>query len=90
MPLYNYEPCNNEACSRTKEPFKAMGKMSESDKPAPCPECGELCPRLSNDWCRNFKLVGSGWFSTGYSTNAQQVSLEVDNRIARKNGGSGE
>ena len=87
MPSYNYE-CSNENCETNI--YSQTRSMSEYKEPARCPMCDELNERLNNDFCKNFKLVGGGWESTGYSTNAQQVSLEVQNRINRKNAGSGE
>jgi putative FmdB family regulatory protein len=38
MPLYTY------ACDQHGE-FSAWGKMSESDRPQPCPDCAEPAPR---------------------------------------------
>lgn len=39
MPLYDYH------CDSCGE-FTAWGKMSESDHPAACPECGAASPRM--------------------------------------------
>ncbi len=39
MPTYNYE-C--ETCG----PFDDSHPMAEFDKPQPCPDCGDLAPRL--------------------------------------------
>ncbi len=39
MPTYDYE-C--ESCG----PFSENRPMAEFDKPQPCPDCGELAPRL--------------------------------------------
>lgn len=87
MPSYNYR-CKNENCEI--DIYSQTRPMSEYMEPARCPHCDELNERVNNDFCKNFKLKGGGWYSTGYSTNAQQVSLEVQNRINRKNAGSGE
>ena len=87
MPAYNYS-CLNANCET--QIFTLNRPMSEYKEKGECPECKEACERASNDFCKNFKLKGGGWFNTGYSTNAQQVGLEVEQRISRKNSGSGE
>lgn len=66
MPLYQYEPCNNPSCSQ-KEPFKAKNSMDNHKDPMPCPSCGQMCNRLSNDFCQNFQLKGFGWYRNGYN-----------------------
>lgn len=89
MPTYNYK-CRNENCE--VDIYKQRKSMREYKEPAHCPSCNELNERLNNDFCKNFKLVGGGWFATSgsYATDVRQVSLDVQNRIHRKNAGSGE
>lgn len=66
MATYNYAPCANESCERPKEPFQFKRPMSEYQDPAPCPSCGEMCERVSNDFCQNFQLKGHGWYKSNY------------------------
>lgn len=64
MPTYSYT-CTNEECEQ--EGFQMRRSFDESDAPAPCPKCETLTPRNANDWCKNFKLVGGGWYNSGYN-----------------------
>jgi len=64
MATYNYV-CKNEECEM--QGFQLMRSMSEYQEPADCPQCNTSCERAPNDWCKNFKLVGSGWYNSGYN-----------------------
>ena len=63
MATYTYK-CENEECEL--EAFKFTRPMDEYLDPKECPRCGVSCSRETGDWCRNFKLKGVGWASTGY------------------------
>jgi len=75
MPTYNYS-CKNEDCDLAG--FQANKKMSEYKDPQPCPNCGTLCQRMTGDWCRNFKLVGHGWYAGGYNGASNGVASYKD------------
>lgn len=64
MATYRYA-CTNEECE-TRE-FNFMRPMDEHDQPTDCPECGTSCERLRTDFCKNFQLKGSGWYSSNYN-----------------------
>jgi len=64
MPTYKYT-CLNEECE--VEGFTFVRPMTEHKLPSPCPNCQTLSERNANDWCRNFKLKGYGWYSGGYN-----------------------
>ena len=54
--------------------------MSEYQDPQPCPTCKSLCNRAQGDWCRNFKLVGHGWYAGGYNGKSNGVANYKEER----------
>jgi predicted nucleic acid-binding Zn ribbon protein len=64
MPDYRYA-CTNEECDARE--FTAKKSMDEYQDPTPCPKCGTMCERLKTDFCKNFRLKGAGWYSSGYN-----------------------
>lgn len=83
MPNYNYQ-CVNEECEL--QGFQANKPMSEYKDPQPCPECGAMCERAQGDWCKNFKLKGLGWYSSGYNGASNGIANYKDElRKAGKN-----
>lgn len=76
MALYEYK------CAGCEERFDLMRPMSQSDKPAPCPECGgDESYRLIS----NFASITPG-ASGGAMGSTNPV---MDARIARGGGGGG-
>lgn len=83
MPFYNYT-CLNEECEGGD--FVVMRSMSEHKALSPCPLCNTPSDRKANDWCKNFKLVGPGWYSGGYNGASNGVAnYKEERRKAGKN-----
>lgn len=63
MAIYQYV-CLNEECET--EEFQKMRPMSESNDPAPCPQCETECYRPHHDLCKNSFVTGMYTARTGY------------------------
>jgi len=85
MPVYNYGPCTNEECEGHEETYQHNKKMSEYKDPQPCPHCGTMHERATNDFSRAVAFKGPGWFNTGgYGAGYKPVSEIYRNPTAKK------
>ena len=85
MPTYTYGPCTTEECELKEQAFKYSKKMSEYQDPQPCPCCGTMYERATNDWPKAIAFKGPGWFNTGgYGANYKPVGDIMKNPTAKK------
>ena len=64
MPLYEYK------CSKCKNVFVLMEKMSSEGELRKCPECNSDAKKMISQ--TSFHLKGSGWYVTDYKGSSQK------------------
>ena len=71
MPIYEYN------CRECGHKFSKLESITSEERVKTCPECGGESKRIVPT--TSFQLKGSGWFSSGYSKEANTTSCSTNN-----------